>query len=1016
MIRALVRLTIDNPVLLNLLFVVVVAAGALAWVRIPKEEFPQIRTDQVAIVVVWPGADPPEVEDRLVRPIEEALNGVEGIDHTYAEALEDRATVMLELARGTDAERVRDEVRRRLGSSLDLPDLAAEPYVDVVSIQAQLLHVALIGDPRRGDLVETLRAELLALPGVSDAVVDGVYTRQLRVELDLARATVAGVGPTQIASALKAAGVGVPAGTLQIEDQAVTVRTPRGVHTPADLASVPLAVIGGTHVTVGDLATVQEVWIEPAVTVRLDGQPAVDLMLRADPDADATAITPVVQAWVKARAATMPPGLELRAYDDAARYVNARLGTVASNAAMGFVIVALLLWVFIGWRNALLVVAGLPVAYGGALFLVWTTGATLNLVSLFGLLLVVGILVDDAIVVVENIQRHREMGKSTVDAAIDGTVEIVPAVTAATLTTVFSFAPLFVLDGFVGRILAIVPTVVILSLIVSLGESFFMLPAHVAHWGGASTGEEESAPTRWTRLAYTPIIDAMIATRRRWLWLLGAAAITGGLLSLAATRRVELTTPGEPVFALVDVDLPEDADARATTAVVREIEARAAAEGQEFVLFVRSHIGQQVAPPSLPTMGPRHAQVVFGFVDDDALAPKIEAWLADLRADLLARPDLDDVAITTLSGGPPVGKPVDVRVRGRDADAVIARVAEVVTHLKQRPGVSDVRTDLGLGAPAFEVRVRPEAAARWGLSEAEIAVAARAAISGADAQDVLVAGALTPTVAGLPSLRSAEALGDLPTALPDRRIVRLRQLADVTRVQGVARIGRVDGQRSIRVTASLDPEATSGSAEMLALNATMPQETGGVTLLYGGEQADTMKSFGMLPWAGALALLLNYALLAVQFRSYLQPLLVLAAVPLGLAGAVAGLVVWGMQISLIAAVGSVALIGIVVNDAIVMVDFVNLERAQGKSTAEAVRDAALLRLRPILLTTVTTVGGILPIAFGIGGVEPLLAPMAVVIGFGLLFATALTLIVVPLLYLMLDDLLATRSRPGPPHG
>ncbi len=1014
MLRALIRIGIDNPVLLNLAVLVTVTFGVLAWAWVPKEEFPRIRTDRVAVVAVWPGASAPQIEDGVVRPLEDALRDVPGIAHLFAEAFEDRAVLDLELERGVDGDTVRDEVRRRIASSAKLPADIPDPYVEVVAVQAQMLHIALIGDPRRVDLAEDLRDDLLAIDGVGDVIVDGAWSRVLRVELDPAKTSALRIGPAEVAAAIRAAGLAVPAGSLDVSGGDVVVRTPAVVRRPEDIVRVPLAVRDGTHIVVGDVGRVVEDWLPPAVTMRLGGQPAIDLTVLGSDNADTTAMVPILTAWAEARAANLPAGLELRAYDDAARFVNARLTTLGSNALMGLVLVGLLLRSFLGNRAALLVMAGLPVAYAGALGLAWWADVTINLVSLFGFLLVSGILVDDAIVVIDNIHRHREAGASIQDAAVEGTMEVVPSVTASTLTTVLAFAPLLLLDGLVGRILAIVPTVVILSLMVSLAEAFLVLPGHAAHHGGEAEPERRPWLLRQAEAVYSPMIDAMVSSRRRWLWLLTISVGTSALLALAATRRIELTTPGEPVFALVDVSLPPGADAQKTEHLVRELERSISEEHSELLLFVRSRLGEQLAPPSLPVRGARHAQIVMGFPADKALAPRIRTFLAELEEELSQRPDVASVGVTTLGGGPPVGKPVDLRVRGRDTAAVEAASDAVVAHLRTRPGVRDVVSDLGVGAPSFEVRVRPDAASRLGLSEAEVALAARAAIEGADSLDLPLAGRTTPTVVALPPLLGHAGLGDLPTLLPDGSRVRLRQVADVARTSGVERIGRVDGQRAIRITADVDLAQTSSTAEHNALDALMEgraEAHPGVTVLVGGEQADTQRSFGRLPWAFAAAMLLNYALLASQFRSYVQPLVVLATVPIGLAGAVGGLLLWGMQLSLIAAIGAVALVGVVVNDAIVLMDFVNRARDEGLSTQEAVQRGATQRLRPILLTTVTTCGGLLPIALGIGGEEPLLAPMAVVLGLGLLVATVLVVVVVPLLLLIIDDLTPRRAPP-----
>ena len=1019
MIRAFIRVGIDNPVLLNLVFFVVIFAGLGAYWVMPKEEFPEVSTDRVVVTVGFLGASPEEVEDQILRPLEDVIASTDGLRHMYAEAAEGGAMITLEFARGTDVEAARDEVRRAVDTVEDLPDDATAPTVISARIRAQLLHVAVAGDPRRVDLVDSLKDELLGFDGVAEIFEQGAYTRHLQVHLDPSRAAAMQVSPEQVAQALAAAGLGAPAGDLSLGGQGILVRTRKGIRSSDDLARVPLRAQGATFLTVGDVAKVSEVWEPPSVLVRVNGQPAIDLTVLRQGDADALAVVPRLQAWAEARATTMPPGVTLIAHDDSARFVRDRLSTLASNGAVGIGLVAIVLGLFIGWRNAMLVVWGMPVAYLGATLALYLSGTTMNLIAMFGLLLVTGIIVDDAVVIVENVQRHLEMGKSRLQATLDGTEEVFGAVVAATITTCLAFAPLLMLEGLVGTVMRIVPTVVILSLMASLFEAFFVLPGHLAHFAQEAKEEPENAPTRWLKARYAPLLERVTTPRARYVALAGLAAILLASFGLSLTMKRTLTTPGEPLFAFIDVDLPPTVDAARTQAVVEQIEQRVAQDGADLVHFMRARIGEQSMPNALPVQGDRYGQVILGFHNDPDVLDRVQVLLDELQAELRAHPEVTDVTVTTLTGGPPVGRPIDVRVRGRDPDSVLRTSQALTAHLAARPGVSDVRTDLGKGRDAFEVQVDGARASRFGLTEGQIARATRAAIDGEVALELPLDETTTEVRVGYRNPDGRAAVSDLQLASP-AGMVRLRQVADVVRTQGVARITRVDGQRAVRVTADLDVDTTSAVAERDALEAAfhaLPDATQ-QTLVYGGESADTEESFARLPFAGALAIALIYAVLAVQFRSYVQPLLILAAVPIGAAGVVLGLFTFGMDISLIAMIGAVGLVGIVVNDSLVLVDFINRLREDGRTPRDAVIEASLVRLRPILITTVTTVLGLLPLALGIAGEEPLLAPMAVAISVGLTFATLLTLAVVPIAYLVVEDVRALVSRDataGPTH-
>ncbi|MCB9664095.1 MAG: efflux RND transporter permease subunit [Alphaproteobacteria bacterium] len=1020
MTRRLVRLGIDHPVLLNLLFLVVCVAGVVAWLRLPKEEFPQVGTDRVIVAAAWPGASPAELEDAVLRPLEDALDGIEGLRHVDAEATEGRATLTLDLLRTADPVQVADEVRTAVDDVATLPDDVVGPTVAVAEVELALAHVGLTGDPRRRDVAEALADQLLELPFVASVALEGAWERTIEVELDPAAAAARGLGPVDVARALEAAAQGAPAGTLTRAGEGVLVRTVKGVRAPADLAGVPLRVADGAELTVGQVAHIAERWRAPELGVRVDGQPAILLVVRRTSDADALAAVPALQAWAEEAAAGLPPGLQLRLHDDSAYVVRDRLQVLGSSGAVGLVLVALVLGAFVGRRNAALVVWGMPVAYLGAIAALYAVGQSMNLISMFGLLLVTGILVDDAVVIVENVQRHLEQGRDRVTATVEGTLEVLPAVVAATLTTCLSFAPLLLLEGLIGRVMRIVPIVVILSLIASLFEAFVILPGHLAHHAQETEAGHDNAPTRWLRAAYTPLLRTVTLPRWRAATLVGVLLVVLGAGGLLGVMRLTLTSPGHPVLAIVQVRLPPSSHREATTQVVAAAEALAARpEHAPLLRFLRAELGRLGKPDTLPLFGDRYAQLVVGFRNDKALATRTWAFVDDLEAELERQPEVMDVEVEVITGSPPVGRPVDVRVRGREPEEVDAVARALVAHLEGRDGVHGVRTDQGQGNDALEVRVDPARAARLGLREQEIALATRAAIDGTEALELALDGRSVPVRVSARPPQDRAGVEDLVLPLPaPAPPTRIRQVADVRRDQGVERITRVDGERSVRLTAELTPSVTTSADEQAAVEeafAALAVDHPGVRLLWGGEAADTAESFGRLPQVGLLALTLIYAVLAVQFRSYLQPLIILSAVPLGFVGAVLGLLAFGMDLTLVAMVGVVGLTGIVVNDSLVLVDFVNQRRREGAEVLDAVQDASLQRLRPILITTVTTIAGLLPLALGLTGEEPLLAPMAVAIAAGLAVATALTLVVVPVLYLALDDL--TRwTRRGKPAG
>ncbi len=1018
MIERIVRMSTGNAVLLDLVFWTVVIAGLLSWSRLPKEEFPQVSTDRVTVVVPWPGAGPADLVAQVVRPLEDALDGVEGVEHVYAESTEGRALISLEFTRGTDVERARDDVQQAVDGVDDLPEDTLVPRVGIARLRIPLAHVGLLGDPRRLDVAEDLRDALLTLPDVQDVAIQGAWTRQVRVTLDRAASLSHGLSPQAVRAAIQAASAGAPAGSVDADGHTVLVRTVDGVSRAEDLAQVALRSQDGTTLRVGDVARIEDGWEAPDVEVRVNGRPAIDLLVRPIDEADALEAVPAIQAWA-ASVDGLPPGLEVVAYDDSARMVRSRLETLAMNGLAGAVLVGLVLVVFIGLRNALLVLWGLPVAYLGAVVMMQGTGTSVNVVSTFGLLLVTGIVVDDAIVVVENVQRHLELGKDRLTAAVDGTLEVAPAVVAAVATTCLAFAPLLMLGGTVGQVMAFVPTVVILSLLASLFEALVVLPGHLAHHAeeapavASEEGPRDNPATRWVKRLYAPVLR--VSTRPQWRWpVLGLLTLfVVGALGLSTVMRRSLTTAGNPVFAFVNVDLAPGSDRDETTRVVRAVEQFLADEATGTMVYAAGRVGEQLSPQGFPVWGRRHGQVKVGFVDAPEVMAAVPGVLQGLRDRFGHDPRVVELGVETLTGGPPAGKAVDVRVRGLD-DAVVEEAADALAAwLATREGVEGLRLDLARGAEVVRVVVDAARAASLGVQAPEVSQAVRSAYDGGTAVEIPVDGRTTEVRVIWGEAPDPDALGDLPLVRGDGAVLRLSQVARVERTRDVERLSRVDGSRSVQVSADVDDALTTAAEERRALEAWWDAERDrwpGTSLFYGGELADTEESFAELPGAALLALMLVYAVLALQFQSHLQPLLILSAVPLGLAGCVLGLFVFGLDLSLIAMIGAVGLIGIVVNDSLVMVDFINARRRQGVPAREAVVDAGLVRLRPILITTITTVAGLFPLAVGLGGREPLLAPMAVAISVGLLFATALTLVAIPLLYLALEDLTAWVDR------
>lgn len=1021
MIRWLVRLSSENSVLVNIVFWVICIAGIFAWSLLPKEQFPKVQVDRVAAVVLYPGASAESVERAVVRPIEEAIASVDGIKHYYSDATEGRALFNVELTRGTDADTARADIERAINEVDSLPEDIFGPRVFVINVTVPIIRIAILGDTRAIDYAESLALELKDFPGVAEVVTAGDAEKVIRVETNPAQVTALGLTQTDIQQALNAANGGSPAGNIRIGEQNVLVRTPTNLESLEDIRNIPLTNRAqGPPIKLKDIAHVHEDWEEPYYRYRLNGQPAIVLTLLRTDAADALKTVKLVQEWEKSIVA--PQGLMVKSFDDSAIVVKDRLEVLAANAGIGIFLVGLCLMVFIGLRSTLLVIWGMPVAYLGAILTMLLTDTSINVVSTFALLLVTGIIVDDAVIIVENVQRHIEMGKSRVQAAMDGAQQVFSAVFASTLTTCLAFAPLLLLEGTVGRVMSIVPTVVICSLLMSLVEAFFILPGHLAHYAKAPETKEEGTPqdsylTRLLKRTFDPILRRIVGPKARYVTAGIMFMVVIGALSLSQFMRTSLTTEGHPYFVWVNVDLPEGADHEQTAGVLSEVESYVADNGSGLTEWLYTTVGRQIDPADFSKEGPRYGQIKIGFHNEQAIFDAVPGFLDKLRSELEHHPRIQNYSIEIPKGGPPSGRDLDIKVRSREPIQILPAAEALKSHLESRSSVSDIRLESGLGGWEYTLDIDESKAAVAGIPNGLLAMAARQAIDGENSMELTLGERNTKVILrekGLSENASSADIGNVQLAFSANGLpIYLRDIAQINRQQAIERIQRVDGQRAIRLSAMVDPKKSSAETEQLELAgvfAGIKYNTPDVELFYGGQLADSKESFAALPAVFTMAILLIFGVLSVQFRSYLQPLIILSAIPLGAAGVVLGLFSVGMDLSFIAMIGAIGLVGIVVNDSLVLIDFINQLRNDGVELTQAVIRGTLLRLRPIFITSITTVLGLAPLGLGIAGEEPLLAPMAIAISFGLAFATILALFIVPTAYLIVEDIRGTTHR------
>ncbi len=1016
------RFSVRQPVLVNLVALAMMVSGAMVFSQMTREVYPAVPIGAAAITTFMPGASAEEVEQLVTSPLEDELSDIDDVERIESNSRDGRSFIWVQFeAEVTDTGRKVIEVTNEV-SRAELPNAATTPVVREAAVRAPAIAVAVRGsapEPVLRAVARDLQDRLERVDGVASANPTGIREREIHVDVDPDRLTAFRVPLSQVAGALSMRGANVPAGLM---DTGRRSRIVRGMAQTATAAQIEEVVVrpdpSGGAVRVADLAEVSDGYERARTLARVDGEPAIVFILLKDDGADALQISEDVRDLLARMESDLPPGVHLSAFGDTANYVRNNLETLYANAWMGLALVLAILWAFVGLRNGLMAALGIPVAIAGGLVVMHLLGITINLLSLLALILSLGVIVDDAIIIIENVFRHVEAGTPRREAAIKGTMEVFWPVVASTATTCSAFLPLLLMSGVLGEFFAIIPKVIVAALVASLIEAFFVLPSHLADFGEQAP-TERAAPKppgvvaragAWVEARFTKLLRR--ALRHRLLVVGGTYLLCVGLIgTAAAVKSLTLLSEGDAELFDVRVRMPTDASPEETDRVLQEIEGQILALDNpdvEAVSTIRGYsrtrtwdaLGDYVGMVTvyMRPRGQRSAQ-------DSGTR-----LLADVSGMFDALVGPASLEFVKWEDGPPKGAPVAVRIMGEDLDQLAELSERVQAELRHLDGTRDVGDDHELGKQELRVTVDEARAALHGMTTAQVtgwlatafgAAPVATTRDGDEEVDILVR--LREDAREDP-LRLAE----LTLVTPSGQTVALREVATLEPGRGVSTIRHRNRHRVITVTADLAPGAGVTSSDV---NAALADRLEGliaanpdVRFELGGEFEETQESLESLFLAFIVAALLIYTILATQFRSFIQPLIVMTAIPLSLIGVSIGFLVSGEAVGLIGLIGVVGLAGIVVNDSLVLVDFINQRRRDGLEVDDAIVEAARLRLRPIFLTSVTTIAGLLPLAIGFGGRSELLGPMATAIAWGLTFSTVLILVIVPCLYRSVDGM------------
>ncbi|MBT8116291.1 MAG: efflux RND transporter permease subunit [Gammaproteobacteria bacterium] len=1031
----MIRYSIRNPLVTNLSLAIIVIMGVLAWRSMPQEMFPNVELDAVSINVEFEGASPEEVERQISIPIEEEFEGMPEIDVLTSTSSEGMASVMITLKSGTNVDQYMRDAQTALDQITDLPDEAEEPELVRVKARFPVISVSLFGDVSRGYLYEQadiIKQRMAQIPGVASVGLSGNRDWEFWVEVspfDLAAHEVA-LG--QVMAAIRGNLRDLPGGSLKAREGDILLRGKGVAPQPEEIAGITVrSNARGGQLRLGDVANI-ELRLEEARTIgRFNGRPSVNLTVTKTAEASTIDVADAVYVFADKLRGELPPTVEVGLFNDLSIYVKNRLNTLKSSGLVGLTLVLLSLYLFLNFRVALITAMGIPVSFLVAVVTIYYLGYTLNMVSMFAFLIALGLIVDDAIIVTENVYRHMEAGKPAAEAARTGAHEVLWPVLASTATTVAAFMPMFAITGVMGAFIAVIPVVVSASLMGSLWEAFAVLPSHAAELLHAG----KNAPqTRERRVDWSHLLPRYLGWLR-WsldnryfvtLFSIGLLVVT---MIYASTRiPFQLFDNVDVGQFFINAEAPQTYSLEDTDKLAKEMETIILGSlsdedldslltnvGVSFIDFNRFQVGSHYIQLVVDLEKARPEGIIERFISplvslkfewDGSRTRATEDIINELRDKLQAIAGIQRISIQRPQGGP-AGADIEVGVSGRDVNILRHKANDIVGYLQRLPGVHDVRQNLETGKLEYRYSLNARGK-ELGLQQTDLAAAVRTGFLGVEAVHVTRGNKRIPVRVIYPeSIRETSDLDRLPLVLDDGRLVYLGDVATVTTGRGMNTISRRDTQRLGIVTAEVDGQVTTPLevTELVRKQfVDIDKELPGYELLFLGEKKDASESFRGMKDAMLISAAIIFFILAALFRSMLDPLVVMAAIPFGMIGVVFGHMLFDYNLQFLSAIGFLALTGIVVNDSLILVSFAKRMRGEGMARDEAMLEAGRVRVRPIMLTSITTFLGISPLIFFATGQTAFLSPMAVSLGFGLLFATGVILIVIPCMYLIADDL------------
>lgn len=1007
-----------NPVAANLMMTVIIIGGIFGAFAVQKQTFPDIEANTVQITMSYRGAAPAEVEEGVVVKIEEAVADIEGIQEIRSQAREGLGIVTIDVATGYPVDRVLDEVKLRVDAIPNFPVETEKPVIARQIFDRQVLWVTVYGDlddRSRKALAQQVRDELMRLPGIRKVNLVGNRPYEIAIELSEANLRKFGLTFDEVARAVRGASVNLPGGSVRTEGGDILLRTQGQAYTGSEFADLVVRTNpDGTRIRIADVATVQDGFAETEDYALFDGKPSLSMNVVAADDGNDLDISAAVNRYVEQKQAQLPQGAQVAVWGDTSYYLQGRFDMMYEDMGVGALLVIVCLALFLRLRLAFWVTLCVPIAFLGALWLLpmGPFGTTLNMLSLFGFLLILGIVVDDAIVTGESVYTETKEHGHTIDNVIRGAQKIAVPVTFGVLTTVAAFVPLMFIEGDFQTFLTPIAWVVVLCLVFSLIDSRLILPAHLA-----KIPPPKESPGRFARLQmrlsdglerfaqqrYQPLLEKALANRGTTLAIFFSCVIlVAGLMGGGLVKMVFF--PDIPSdFVQANLRLADGTSPATRDAVVERMQ-EALAEVEADYLAEYPEGGDLVRYVLQFTNGNTGAQTVIELSkseDREIDANEIVRRWREKIGEIAGAREFRVFASTNSSGG----RALDIRLASSNYLELESAANELSAKLREFAGVHDVISGFDSGSEEVKLNIRPEAQS-LGLTQTDLGRQVRQAFYGEEAQRLQRGRDEVRVMVRYPlqERSSMSNLEQMRIRTPDGGEVPFHTVADADIGSSYSRINRIDRMRSVQVTADVDTAVTTPEEVNAAVRGTVLPEIlarhPGVTQAAGGAAVEQANAMSQMLKALTISVLLIYVLLAIPLKSYAQPLLIMAVIPFGVVGAVLGHWIVGIHFSMMSLFGIIALAGVVVNDSLVLTDYINQQREEGVPMEEAVVNAGVRRFRAILLVAMTTFVGLVPIVMEKSLQAQLIIPMAVSLGFGSLFATVITLFLIPVLYLM----------------